>query len=56
MLEKFKNLQDLVNNAQADAEKAAQGNKAAGTRLRKTMQDVKAAAQAVRTEVLEARA
>mgnify|MGYP003436604689 CR=1 FL=1 len=38
--------------AEADAKKFFEkGNKTAGTRLRKTMQDIKAAASAVRTEV-----
>ena len=33
--------------------KAAGGNKAAGTRVRKLMQEIKNAAQAVRVKVLE---
>ena len=35
--------------------KAAGGNKAAGTRVRKSMQDVKNMAQALRVKVLENR-
>jgi hypothetical protein len=38
-----------------DAAKCDKGNKAAGTRVRKAMQEVKAKAQDVRKAVLEAR-
>ncbi|MCX5659401.1 MAG: histone H1 [Planctomycetota bacterium] len=55
MLESFENLKTLVANAEDDVRKAAGGNKAAGTRVRKLMQDIKNAAQAVRVKVLESR-
>ena len=42
-------LQDSIN----DVEKFTEGNKSAGTRVRKTMQDVKNLAQAIRVEVQE---
>ena len=45
-------LAKLVNDAKGDVEKAEGGNKAAGTRVRKTMQDVKAKAQELRVAVL----
>ena len=55
MLQAYENLKELINSADDDVRKAAGGNKAAGTRVRKLMQDVKNAAQALRVKVLEAR-
>jgi len=55
MLEAYEQLKELVASAEDDIQKAAGGNKAAGTRVRKTMQEVKNAAQALRVKVLEAR-
>lgn len=52
MLE-YDRLKEIVASAEEDIIKADKGNKAAGTRVRKTMQDIKAAAQAVRVKVLE---
>ena len=42
---------DELNEALADAVKHDKGNSAAGTRVRKAMQDSKASAQAVRVQV-----
>ena len=51
-MENFTKLKDLVASAEADAEKFYNaGNGAAGTRLRKAMQDLKNLAQEIRTEV-----
>tara|TARA_B100001769_G_C21520217_1_gene298953 strand:+ start:148 stop:342 length:195 start_codon:yes stop_codon:yes gene_type:complete len=47
----FDNLQDTINDCQADVSKFVEGNNSAGTRVRKAMQAVKALAQEVRTEV-----
>jgi len=47
----FDNLQDTVNDCQADIRKFVDGNNSAGTRVRKAMQAVKALAQEVRVEV-----
>ena len=55
MLETYEQLKTLVNSVEDDLRKAAGGNKAAGTRVRKQMQDVKNAAQALRVKVLENR-
>jgi hypothetical protein len=55
MLEAYEQLRTLVNQAEDDVRKAAGGNKAAGTRVRKLMQEIKNAAQAVRVKVLETR-
>ena len=41
----------ILEESQMTATKFTDGNKSAGTRLRKNMQDVKRFAQAVRTEV-----
>lgn len=55
MLETYEQLKQLVASAEDDLQKAAGGNKAAGTRVRKLMQDVKNTAQALRVKVLEQR-
>jgi len=47
----FDDLQDKVNDCQTDIRKFVDGNNSAGTRVRKTMQAVKALAQEVRVEV-----
>lgn len=52
MLE-FDSLKEIVASAEADVLKVDKGNKAAGTRVRKTMQQVKVAAQDVRIKCLE---
>ncbi len=54
-LEAYDQLMRLVQSAADDVQKAEGGNKAAGTRVRKAMQDVKKAAQDVRVAVLESR-
>lgn len=49
---KYETLQSLVNDMAGDFEKFfIKGNKAAGTRVRKHMQDLKKFATDVRTEV-----
>jgi hypothetical protein len=45
----------LVESVREDYGKAKGGNKAAGTRVRKTMQDVKKMAPEIRQEMLESR-
>ena len=47
----FDELQDSVNDCQADVNKFVEGNNSAGTRVRRAMQTVKALAQEVRVEV-----
>lgn len=54
-MDAYEKLIKLVNDVQDDIQKAEGGNKAAGTRVRKSMQEIKAAAQAVRAAVLETR-
>ena len=47
----FDELQDAINDCQADISKFVEGNNSAGTRVRKAMQVVKQLAQDVRIEV-----
>ena len=54
-MESYERLQKLVEEVADDVAKCGGGNKAAGTRVRKSMQEIKAAAQDVRKAVLEAR-
>ena len=49
----FDELQNTVNDCQADVSKFVEGNNSAGTRVRKAMQSIKATAQLVRVEVQE---
>ena len=47
----FDELQNAINDCQADVSKFVEGNNSAGTRVRKAMQAVKSLAQDVRKEV-----
>ena len=51
----YDTLKRLVTEAEDDVAKAVGGNKAAGTRVRKKMQEIKSAAQNVRQKILEGR-
>ncbi|MDQ7949580.1 MAG: histone H1 [Pedobacter sp.] len=53
-MEKFSKVKETINAIQADVEKFYNGgNAAAGTRVRKAMQDLKGLAQEIRAEVTE---
>jgi len=53
-MEKFEKLKEVVAGIEADASKFYDGgNAAAGTRVRKAMQDLKVLAQDIRAEVTE---
>ena len=54
-MELYETLCQLVREVEEDMKKAAGGNKAAGTRVRKSMQDIKDIAQQIRGKVLEMR-
>ena len=54
-MQEYEDLKTLVNEIEADINKAAGGNKAAGTRVRKQMQAIKQSAQTVRSRILELR-
>jgi hypothetical protein len=55
MSQNYERLVQVVNDARVDLEKAEAGNKAATSRVRKAMQDVKNIAQDIRKEMLEVR-
>lgn len=51
-MERYAQLKDLLESVEGDFEKFYdKGNKAAGTRVRKAMQDLKNMAQEIRVEV-----
>ena len=53
-MNKYYQLKDLIASAEADGQKFYEsGNAAAGTRVRKAMQEVKTLAQEIRTEITE---
>ena len=54
-MQEYETLKRLVQEADEDVAKAIGGNKAAGTRVRKKMQEIKSAAQDVRKKILEGR-
>ena len=54
-MQEYEALKVLVAEIENDVNKAEGGNKAAGTRVRKQMQEIKKAAQTVRSCVLELR-
>jgi hypothetical protein len=54
-MEAYTRLKMLVEDVANDLAKAEGGNKAAGTRVRKQMQEIKKAAQDVRQAILELR-
>jgi DNA-binding ferritin-like protein len=54
-MEAFDRLKKLVLDTEEDLKKAEGGNKAAGTRVRGLMQDIKAVSQEIREKILEIR-
>lgn len=55
LMEEYDQLKTMVDAAADDVAKARGGNKAAGTRVRRSMQEIKNAAQDVRKKILELR-
>jgi len=55
VVQEYENLKQLVAEVEEDIRKADGGNKAAQTRVRKQMQDIKNAAQVIREKCLELR-
>lgn len=53
LVEKINEMVEIINAAMIDAEKFDKGNNAAGTRVRKAMQEIKTKAQEVRVAVSE---
>ena len=54
-MQEYEQLKEMIMAIEEDVAKAEGGNKAAGTRVRKAMQDIKQTAQALRISILEAR-
>lgn len=54
-MEAYDRLKQLIAEVEEDMRKAEGGNKAACTRVRKAMQDIKNAAQEVRVQALDLR-
>ena len=54
-MEEFDKLKARIADVEEDLAKAEGGNKAAGTRVRSAMQDVKNLAQDIRKKILELR-
>lgn len=54
-MEGYEKLKKILADIEDDVKKAEGGNKAAGTRVRQAMQDIKETAQAVRQAILELR-
>lgn len=54
-MEAFERIKKIISECEEDLRKAVGGNKAAQTRVRKSMQEIKDAAQQVRVGMLEAR-
>ena len=54
-MQEYEALKTLVTEIEADIQKAEGGNKAAGTRVRKQMQEIKQSAQKLRGKILELR-
>jgi hypothetical protein len=52
-MEKYENLKNIVAAMETEVQKFYNGNAAAGTRVRKALQDLKQAAQEFRIEVQE---
>jgi hypothetical protein len=50
-MESFEKIQELLSSVEGDVDKFRNGNKSAGTRVRKAMQEIKTLAQQVRTQV-----
>ncbi len=54
-MQEYEDLKTIVAEIEDDLNKAEGGNKAAGTRIRKQMQQIKKVANAIRSKILELR-
>lgn len=54
-MESYESLKRMIEGIDEDVKKAEGGNKAAGTRVRQAMQDIKNKAQDIRKEILDLR-
>ena len=55
-MDKYEQLKELLASCEEDYQKAKGGNKAAGTRVRKVLQEVRNTAAELRKDILEFRA
>ncbi|MCW5757263.1 MAG: hypothetical protein KIT54_08520 [Phycisphaeraceae bacterium] len=55
LMEKYQQMKQILDSIADDMDKVSAGNKAAGTRVRTAMQEIKNLAQDLRKEVLEMR-
>ncbi|MCL5770596.1 MAG: histone H1 [Planctomycetes bacterium] len=55
-MEEYEQLKSLVEQVAEDIAKAGGGNRQAGTRVRKVMQQIRQNAQSIRKKILEMRA
>ena len=55
MVDHLEQMQQTIEAIRGDYSKAKGGNRAAGTRVRKVMQDIKKLAQEIRAEMLDSR-
>ncbi len=54
-MQEYENLKQLIEHVAEDIAKAEGGNKNAGTRVRKVMQEIRQSAQSIRVKILELR-
>lgn len=54
-MESYERMKQILAEIEEDVQKAKGGNKAAGTRVRQAMQEVKNIAQDIRKEILDLR-
>lgn len=54
-MQEYENLKQLIEQVAEDIAKAEGGNKNAGTRVRKVMQEIRQSAQSIRVKILELR-
>ena len=54
-MQEYEDLKTIVAEIEDDLNKAEGGNRAAGTRVRKQMQQIKKVANAIRSKILELR-
>lgn len=54
-MEEYQQLKQIVDQVAEDVAKASGGNKQAGTRVRKAMQDIRKMAQNIRVKILDLR-
>ena len=55
VMQEYETLKTLVDEIETEINKAEGGNRSAGTRVRKQMQEIKQTAQAIRKGIIELR-